>query len=309
MSTPVPGTGLAGNVPGIYSGIVPSNGSSILGGYGINSPRLVGGVFGSASKNAQSTDPVWVGNRALGQGSISGGHDRGRRGGSIAYDQAQNLPARWYTDDQKFYKEFISKAILYKLPGASTDMGLPEAGAVWDNLLQTAIQLNKANPDGKNWTPWDVLESYNRKPGSLGTRKVGDWLIDNATGEKVKYVGPKTKTTKQTAIDLSNPEDVQAIATQVLTQMIGRAPTDKELAQFKSSLNSYEQSHPEITTTTDTYDDMGNVSASNVVRSGGVDDAARSVLLSEGVKETKEYGKYQGGTNYFNALLQMIGGS
>lgn len=318
MSTPIPGStpnlpaygggGFAGNVPGISPGVQSSGSSGILGQYGYSPSSLYSGTFTGNTK-AMPMDSVWVGGRALGRAPVSGGHDPGRRGGSTSYGSAQNLPAQWYSNDPKFYKEFISKAILYKLPGASTDMGLPEAGAVWDNLLQTAIQINKANPEGKNWTPWDVLESYNRPAGSLGTRKVGDWLIDNATGEKVKYVGPKTKTTRQTALDLSNPEEVQALAAQVLTQMIGRAPTDKELAQFKASMNSYERAHPEVTTTTDTYDDMGNVVASNVVRSGGVDEAARAGLISGDVKETKEYGKFQSGTTYFNALLQMVGGS
>ena len=261
--------------------------------------------FGS-SQAPVPTDPILVGVRAMGFAPGKGlgvALDKG-----TTYGDAQNLPAQWYANDPGFYKQFLNKAIMYKLPNISPDSGLPEVGAAWDNLLQTAINLNKANPTGKQWTPWDILDSYNRPAGSLGTRKVGDWMVDAATGEKVKYVGPKSKTTKQTAIDLSNPEQVQAIATQTLSQMIGRAPTDKELAQFKATLNGYEKSHPETTTTTETYDDMGNVSASDVVHSGGVDDAARATVLGEGLKGTKEYAKYQGGTTYFNALMQMIGG-
>lgn len=261
--------------------------------------------FGT-SQTPVATDPILVGVRAMGFAPGKGlgvALDQG-----TTYGDAQNLPAQWYANDPGFYKQFLSKAIMYKLPNISSDSGLPEVGAAWDNLLQTAINLNKANPTGKQWTPWDILDSYNRPAGSLGTRKVGDFLVDVATGEKVKYVGPKSKTTKQTAIDLSNPEQVQAIATQTLTQMIGRTPTDKELAQFKATLNGYEKSHPETTTTTDTYDDMGNVAASNVVHSGGVTDAARQTVLGSGVQKTKEYAKYQGGTTYFNALMQMVGG-
>jgi hypothetical protein len=208
------------------------------------------------------------------------------------------------------YKEFMTKLIMFKYPGASADMGLPEVASAWDDLLKTSIALNlgQGKHQKTNWTPRSVIDSYNKPAGSMGTYKAGDWLIDIATGEKVKYVGPKTKTTTQRAVDLSDPEQVQAIATDTLTRLIGRAPTDKELAQFKATLNGYEKSHPEVTTTTDTYDDMGNVSASNVVRSGGVSDAARASLLSKGVQKTKEYGKYQSGTTYFNALMQMIGG-
>jgi hypothetical protein len=298
------------NVPGTSIGDTNQDPTGLTGqtGTGLQQKTRIGFLapgFG-ASQNPIPTDPVMVGTRAMGYGP---GKGLGvSLNDSTTYGQAQNLPAQWYSSDPGFYKQFIAKAVMYKLPGASADMGLPEAGSVWDNLLQTAINLNKAGGKKTDWTPWDVLDSYNRPAGSLGTRKVGDWLIDNATGEKVKYVGPKSKTTSQTAIDLSNPEQVQAIATQTLTQMIGRAPTDKELAQFKATLNGYEKSHPETTTTTDTYDDMGNVSASNVVHSGGVTDAARQTVLGEGVQKTKEYGKYQAGTTYFNSLMQMIGG-
>ena len=104
------------------------------------------------------------------------------------------------------------------------------------------------------------------------------------------------------------PEVITPDTAQTLTQMIGRAPTDKELATFKATLNGYERGHPELTTTTENYDDMGNVSATNVVHSGGVTDAARQTVLGKGVQKTKEYGKYQAGTTYFNALLQMLGG-
>jgi hypothetical protein len=275
---------------------------------GMNQQQLAGGVMGgiSASSQALPTDQIFVGTRAMGYGP---GRGLGvSLNDTTSYDQAQNLPGAWYSSDKKFYDQFMNKLIMYKFPGASSDMGLPEVGKAWDSLLSTAIQLNKASNGKNNWTPWDVLESYNRPAGSMGTYKSGDWLIDAATGEKVKYVGPKTKTTTQRAVDLSDAEQVQAIATQALTQMIGRAPTDKELARFKATLNGYEKSHPEITTTTDTYDDMGNVSASNVVHSGGVDDAARASMIGEGVKDTKEYGKYQSGTTYFNALMQMVGG-
>lgn len=291
------------------TGVAGGNPNDPLNLTGMNKSQLTGGAYASSgftNTGPTPNDSVFVGGRALGR-TATRGHDPSRFGGSVTYQQAQTLVGNWYANDPQFYKQFVNKLIMYKIPGASPDMGLPEAMSAWDDLLKMSITLNKSGSD-KNWTPWDILESYNRPAGSLGTRKVGDWLIDNATGEKVKYVGPRTKTTKQSAIDLSNPEQVQAVASQVLTQMIGRAPTDKELAQFKASMNGYERQHPEITTTTDHYDDMGNVVASDVVHSGGVDDASRAAVLSKGVKKTKEYAKYQGGTTYFNALLQMIGG-
>lgn len=301
MGTPLPGlpNGLAS---GGKSGANPGD---PLARYGITQQGLVGGAFSSTGPSP--TDMVRVGKKYLPSVRAEGIGYVSPSSGTTSYQSAQNLPAQWYNNNPGIYKDFINKAILYKLPGASPDMGLPEAGETWDKLLQTAINLSKTT--GRQWSPWDVLESYNHKPGSLGTSRQGDWLIDNATGERVKYVGPKTKTTTGRAVDLSSPEEVQALAQQALTQMIGRAPTDKELAQFKASLNAFERENPEITTTTETYNDMGEVVATDVQRSGGASEAALSGLIQEDVKDTKEYGKYQGGTTFFNALLQMVGGS
>jgi hypothetical protein len=189
------------------------------------------GVGGYNNTTPMPTDSIFVGAQALGHPKVASGHDPGRYSGFTTYQDAQSLPGQWYSNDPNLYKSFISKLIMYKYPGASADMGIPEAMSAWDDLLKMSITLNKSQGKNQttNWTPWDILDSYNRKPGSMGTHKEGDWLIDNASGERIKYVGPKTKTTKQSAIDLSNPEQVQAIAEQSLAQMIGRAPTAKEL--------------------------------------------------------------------------------
>lgn len=301
MGTPLPGlpNGLAS---GGKSGANPGD---PLARYGITQQGLVGGAFSSTGPSP--TDMVRVGKKYLPSVRAEGIGYVSPSSGTTSYQSAQNLPAQWYNNNPGVYKDFINKAILYKLPGASPDMGLPEAGETWDKLLQTAINLSKTT--GRQWSPWDVLESYNRKPGSLGTSRQGDWLVDNSTGERVKYVGPKTKTVTGRSVDLSSPEEVQALAQQILTQMIGRAPTDKEIAQFKASMNAFERENPEITTTTETYNEMGEVVDTNVVRSGGASEAALSGIVQEKVKDTKEYGKYQGGTTLFNALLQMVGGS
>jgi len=304
------GSPVSGDLPGTSPSSSPSKNPLAL--TGMSQQQLSSGTLGVGFNNTtpMPTDDIFVGAKALGRPVGTRGHDRNRSSGFTTYQDAQGLPGQWFSNDPELYKSFMSRLIMYKYPGASSDMGIPEVMSAWDDLLKMAITLNKGQGKNRttNWTPWDILDSYNRKPGSLGTRREGDFLIDNATGEKVKYVGPKTRTTSQSAIDLSNHEQVQGIAEQALTQLIGRAPTDKELAQFKATLNGYEREHPEVTTTTEHYDDMGNVTASDVVHSGGVDEATRAGLISSGVKKTKEYGKYQAGTTYFNALMQMMGG-
>lgn len=218
-----------------------------------------------------------------------------------SYENARLMPLEW---DNKEVRDFISKGILYKIPGFDADMGMPEVVSAWDDLVKSSMAFSQ---NGTNWSPWDVMDSYKKKE-NFGTVRRGDWLYDAATGEKVKYVGPKTKTTTNKNINLSSPEDVKAITTQMLTELLGRAPTVEELAKYRASINGYENANPEVTTTTSTLDDMGEVVSQSSKTSGGASQAAIGGIISDAAKEGPEYGKYQSATTYYNALMQMIGG-
>lgn len=238
---------------------------------------------------------------------------------SNAYAQARLAPRDWSSEQ---LKTFVNKGIVNKVPGFEAGMGLPEVLDAWDRLIQTSFKLNQGLPeDAKKWTPMDVLATYGKDKGSFGTKREGDWIYDVATGERIKYVGKTKRTQKSKQVDLSSPEEVQALATQVLREALGRAPTAKELAQFKSTISGFEQANPTVSTTTQTITpqmieearasgrDVWETAESSTVTKGGVTDAARAQLISEPTMETKEYGKYQSGTTYFNALLGLIGGS
>lgn len=220
---------------------------------------------------------------------------------SASYDDAVIMPTEW-SDKEK--RNFVNKGILYKLPGFSPDMGLPEMVDAWTKLVDRSQEFSKG---GTDWSPWDVMESY-KNDGKFGTVRRGDWLYDVATGEKIKYVGPKTKTTTDKRVDLSSPEDVKALTTQMLSELLGRAPTVEELARYRAAINGYEEANPEVTTTTTTLDDMGEAVSQSSKTTGGASEAARAGLVTEPAKKGPEYGKYQSATTYFDAMMQMIGG-
>ncbi len=220
---------------------------------------------------------------------------------SASYDDAVIMPTEW-SDKEK--RDFVNKGILYKLPGFSPDMGLPEMVDAWTSLVDRSQEFSKG---GTDWSPWDVMESY-KNDGKFGTVRRGDWLYDVATGEKVKYVGPKTKTTTDKRVDLSSPEDVKALTTQMLSELLGRAPTTEELARYRAAINGYEEANPEVTTTTTTLDDMGEAVSQSSKTTGGASEAAKAGLVTEPAKQGPEYGKYQSATTYFDAMMQMIGG-
>ena len=257
-----------------------------------------GSAFSGSGKNFKISDstPIYLGGGAY-QGSTFTKNVQ-------SYGQARLDPLNW---DEQSLKQFVNKGLLAKIPGFEAGMGMPEIMSAWDDLVKSAIGFNQLK-GGKEWTPYDVLDTYSNNEGKFGTIKRGDWLYDVATGEKVKYVGPKTKTRTDKAIDLSSPEDVKAIATQALTELLGRAPNAEELAKFRSSINADERESPQVTTTTETLSDMGEVVSTSAVRSGGVSDAAREMAISEEAKKGPEFGKFQSATTYYNAMMQMISG-
>ena len=238
---------------------------------------------------------------------------------STAYAQARLAPRDWSSDQ---LKTFVNKGIINKVPGFEAGMGLPEVLDAWDRLIQTSFQLNQGlAPDEKKWTPMDVLATYANDKGNQGTKREGDWIYDVATGERIKYVGKTTRKQTSKQVDLSSAEEVQALTTQIPREALGRAPNAKELAQFKATITGFEKENPTIQTTTQTITpemieeartsgrDVWENAESSSVTKGGVSDAARAQLIQDPTMETKEYGKYQSGTTYFNALMAMIGGS
>lgn len=236
-----------------------------------------------------------------------------------SYQDAVLAPTTW-NDGQ--LREFVNKGIVNKVPGFEVGMGMPQIQAAWQNMVQSSILFNQnLKPGQKPWSPMDVLDTWATDKKGYGTVKDGDWLIDVATGDRIKYVGKRSKTVTDKKIDLTSAADVKALASQMLSELLGRAPTAKELAQFRSSINAEEQATPTVTKTTLTATDESIAAAmqsggdvfsgadQSSVTSGGVSDAARAALISSPVTETKEYGKFQSGTTYWDAMMQMIGGS
>jgi hypothetical protein len=193
-------------------------------------------------------------------------------------------------------------------------MGMPQIQAAWQKMVDASVLFNQGLKSGqKPWSPWDVLNSWSDNKGKFGTTTKDGWVYDVATGERLKYVGATTKTTKSTQLDLSSSEQVQAIAQSALQQALGRNPSAKELAQFKSTIAGYEKAHPQVTTTTqqltpDLATGSLDVTNQSSTTTGGVTDAERQGLVTEAAQKTPEYGKYQA-ANYFQMLLGMVGGS
>jgi hypothetical protein len=164
--------------------------------------------------------------------------------------------------------------------------------AAWTGLVGTAQQYNA---NGTMVSPWDVLAkdvSAVNAGGGNGT-------------DKSKVVN---RTVSQ--VNLTNRVDAQAIFYQSAQQLLGRAPTDSEVASFQGFLNDKEKANPVVSNIRTTYDSTGQVVGSDTTKSsGGVSADAQSMLAMQQAEKNPEYGAYQAATTYMNALKAAIGGS
>ena len=267
-----------------------------------NTPVYLGGKQGKGPLGGMGVTPY-----APGVGTI-----QSQKQGYTNYGEAILAPATSWSQSQ--VANFVNQGIINKVPGFDVGMGMPQIQAAWQKMVDASVLFNQGLKSGqKPWTPWDVLNSWSDNKGKFGTTTKDGWVYDVATGERLKYVGATTKTTKSTQLDLSSPEQVQAIAQSALQQALGRNPNAKELAQFKSTIAGYEKAHPQVTTTTqqltpDLATGQVDVSSQSSTTTGGVTDAERQALVTEAAQKTPEYGKYQA-ANYFQMLLGMVGGS
>jgi hypothetical protein len=289
-------------------------GSGLLSSYGIG---VQGGAVTSSTSfgTSASGDTVYLGTRPrasakeLKLAGVSGTAEAGES--VLMYNDAIGLPLTWSRNDPNKLKEFVNKGILLKVPGFTPDMGMPEIMDAWKSAVDASIEFSKNSPT--RWTPWDVIDSYGNSKGSMGTTVENGWVIDIATGKRIGYKGELTKKTKRTEVNLTSPEEVHAIMNQALADALGRAPSDKELATFRASVATMEAQRPqvsEVTTQLKPNLETGQLEevSTSAVSSGGVSSGDIQQAAMEAAQRTPEYGKYQSGTTYFDAMMQMITG-
>jgi hypothetical protein len=221
-----------------------------------------------------------------------------------AYAQARLQPLDWSSDQ---LAQFVNKGVMNKVPGFDTNMGMPEVLSAWDDLIKSAYAMNQKDPNNPKWTPDDVMNTYANPKGKFGTVTRGNWEYDIATGEKIRYVGPLSKTTTSTQIQELTREDALALTKNSMASMLGRAPSAAEVGQYLNILNGYEKEHPQTTTTTTQIDpNTGEAANSASTTTGGTTAAGRQALLEEQMKQSPEYGAFQAATTGMSWLAQAI---
>lgn len=211
--------------------------------------------------------------------------------------------AEYFTWSQKQRDDFRAKGLLSGM--LTQGAGDLEAYSLWQQLVK---QASGYGAKGRKVSPLDILSGYVKDNSKGGWVKNGDFEVNPLTGEK-RYIGPKFKTTTQTAADLTDPATARAIATSVFQDLLGRDPGQGEIAGYAQALAASEQENPSTTTTTTQYDETtGEAMGSSSVTTGGVTDQGRQLLAEDKIKQGKEYGAVQAATTYENALQAAVNG-
>jgi len=190
---------------------------------------------------------------------------------------------QWYHWTQQQRLTWAKRAFALGYLSSPTDV--QGAQSLFMNAIGESVRYYAV---GKKVSPWDVLD-LNAGSNSDVLKKRG----------MVNPDGSITSTNSQ--INLSDKASVEALATQVLQQALGRDPTQSEINTYYNTIRGQEKSHPSVTTTTTKGGQTSSVTSGGF----GQDDAAE--LLKSQIQNDPEYAKYQAGTTYYGAALQALG--
>lgn len=243
------------------------------------------GAYGNSSQGGTKDPMIYLGTVKHQEMPGSSGYYQALASGQ--YDDTKKLSevaGQYYTWDDGTRNKFLSQLNLAGYD--TTKMTDSQIAQMWAGYAE---QAGKYYANGSKMTPWDVLAK---------DRQAREAYMNT----------PRTVTQTSTNYDMSTRGDAHAIFLQAAQSLLGRDPTKAEIGSFQRALNDYEKAHPTVTTTTSNY--LGDqLQSQNSTTKGGVKDSTRQVMATEDVKKDPEYGAYQAATTYFDAMMQMIGGS
>ncbi|MEU8317100.1 hypothetical protein AB0C33_01915 [Nonomuraea sp. NPDC048881] len=175
--------------------------------------------------------------------------------------EVQMDPYRWDAGQAKRMAELMENAG-FDTKGGSVD----QMASIWSGLTQTAARFWMV---GKRVSPLDILKR---------------------TADGTQAAAPKTTTSTQTTVSVTNALTAEQLAQAALSQRLGRKATDVEVEEFKRELLAAENKNPTTTTTTTTTDGKGNSSSSSKVKQGlNASDFAVDWSLGHNKEEAAAY--------------------
>lgn len=206
----------------------------------------------------------------------------------------------WFDMSDEERRAFAEKAVKAGLwePKDGADNLL----AAWTRAVDMASTYNKANANDKEkWlSPWEALD----KLYAAGVAGAGG-VLDGIDGP---FKGWRSNTSK--LVRTFSEDEIQATATQILQQELGRDPSKEELKAFTIAANRQASLQPQIVTerSRDTaWDEQGRPIDSETERTVEGEAYDPSMDMLDQVRGSEEQKAVKMATDYFNATMQALG--
>jgi hypothetical protein len=160
-----------------------------------------------------------------------------------------------------------------------------------NKVMAATLQYNSQNPSRR--TSWQEILGSASASGKGRNGKDG-------SGPDGGVSAPRDVT--QSSVQLSNRTQSQGYLQGAMANLLGRAPTAKEVRSFQGTLNAAERKHPDVTRTH--YSAGGSSSSST--SSGGLDRGVTAENAVSGEKFQKERDTFGIGT-YMDAFESILG--
>ncbi len=184
-------------------------------------------------------------------------------------------------------------------------------------LIGKETVLARGMVDNNTQAAWEELLSISNRQGLDWQTTLSRLTTDPTSGRE--FTTPAGTRTSQTTrnVSVTDPMTARTQARQTWQSRLGRAPTSKELSAFEDALNAYEKANPSTTTTdttsvtldNGTQDDEANVE--NAATTTSMTTPTADVFADEYTRKGKlgvEANTRTAGTDYFDAVLRLVGG-
>lgn len=170
------------------------------------------------------------------------------------------------------------------------------------NLLEEAAARYEA---GHQVSPDDIIDNNIEYAKSVGSPLV----VGPGSGEEEEEhpLANKTTTTRTRTVDVYSPRDARGLAKAVLTEELGREPTEEEYADFVSALQEEQRDNPNISVTRTKHDEDGMPVGYRTKSRGGLGEAGLRDFAEEYAEKQPGWAEWQAIGTYLPAIMGSLG--
>lgn len=189
--------------------------------------------------------------------------------------------------DPDLVKSWARIALEAGLIGPDDMTNAVRLGAAWKIAVGWALDFKRASGGTVELTPFEAAKQVAENTGSAIAAKQA-YAADHFTGDKVY---------SETSVNQTEPD------TAILHDLLGRDPSEGELAAFRAGYMQTAKENPTVSTSTTHFED-GEAKNRTTVVTGGFDE--RQAAIDASYSASPEVAANQQATTYYDALVNAL---